>query len=62
MGSGHRLRLRVLRSPTDNWTWQLGELFRVGRIEAVFIRGPYGIQSGWSTYQQGRSEQIQDVR
>jgi hypothetical protein len=50
-----------------NWTWQLGELFRVEkgqirRIEAVFIRGPYGIPSGWSTYEQGRSEQIQDVR
>lgn len=50
-----------------NWTWQLGELFKVEnglirRIEAVFIRGPYGINSGWSTYEQGMSERIQDVR
>ena len=50
-----------------NWTWQLGELFRVekgqiSRIEAIFIRGPYGICSGWSTYEQCRSEQPQDVR
>lgn len=50
-----------------NWTWQLGELFRIEkglirRIEAIFIRGPYGINSGWSTYEQGRSEEIQDVR
>jgi hypothetical protein len=50
-----------------NWTWQLGELFKVEegqirRIEAVFIRAPYGITSGWSTYEQGRSEDVQDVR
>jgi hypothetical protein len=50
-----------------NWTWQLGELFKIEgekirRIEAIFIRGPYGINSGWSTYEQTRSEQIQDIR
>ena len=50
-----------------NWTWQLGELFKIendkiSRIEAIFIRGPYGICSGWSTYEQCRSEEIQDVR
>jgi hypothetical protein len=50
-----------------NWTWQLGELFkiendRIRRIEAIFIRGSYGICSGWSTYEQCRSEDIQDVR
>ncbi|KRA82743.1 hypothetical protein ASD76_01230 [Altererythrobacter sp. Root672] len=50
-----------------NWTWQLGELFKIdgeniSRVEAIFIRGPYGIDAGWSTYEQGRSEQIQDVR
>jgi hypothetical protein len=50
-----------------NWTWQLGELFKIennkiSRIEAIFIRGPYGMCSGWSTYEQCRSEDIQDVR
>lgn len=50
-----------------NWTWQLGELFKIEgenirRIEAIFIRGPYGMCSGWSTYEQCRSERIQDVR
>jgi hypothetical protein len=50
-----------------NWTWQLGELFKVEngeftRIEAIFIRGPYGICSGWSTYELCRSEEPQDVR
>jgi hypothetical protein len=50
-----------------NWTWELGELFRIEnnqirRIEAIFIRGPYGVCSGWSTYEQCRSEEIHDVR
>jgi len=50
-----------------NWSWQLGELFKVekgliSRIEAIFIRGPYGICSGWSTYEQCRSEEPQDER
>jgi hypothetical protein len=50
-----------------NWTWQLGELFKIQdgkirRIEAIFQRAPYGINSGWSTYEQGMSDQPQIVR
>lgn len=50
-----------------NWTWQLGELFKIEkgnirRIEAVFHRSPYGMNSGWSTYEQGMSEEIQSIR
>jgi hypothetical protein len=50
-----------------NWTWQLAELFKIEkgnirRIEAVFHRCPYGMNSGWSTYEQGMSDQIQSVR
>ena len=50
-----------------NWTWQLAELFRIEkgnirRIEAVFHRCPYGMNSGWSTYEQGMSEEIQSIR
>jgi hypothetical protein len=50
-----------------NWTWQLAELFKVEngqirRIEAVFLRGPFGINSGWSTYEQGMSEEPQSIR
>lgn len=50
-----------------NWTWQLAELFRIEkgqirRIEAVFHRAPYGINSGWSTYEQGMSEEYQSIR
>jgi hypothetical protein len=50
-----------------NWTWQLAELFKIEagqirRIEAVFHRAPYGIASGWSTFEQAMSESIQSVR
>lgn len=50
-----------------NWTWQLAELFKIEngqirRIEAVFLRGAYGINSGWSTYQQGMSEEPQSIK
>jgi hypothetical protein len=50
-----------------NWTWQLAELFKIengkiSRIEAIFHQAPYGIPSGWSTYEQSISDDIQDVR
>jgi len=52
---------------TLNWTWQLAELFKIEkgnirRIEAIFHRSPYGMNSGWSTYEQGMSDQIQSIR
>lgn len=50
-----------------NWTWQLAELFKIedgliSRIEAIFHQAPYGTPSGWSTYRQSISDDIQDVR
>lgn len=50
-----------------NWTWQLAELFKIEkgnirRIEAVFDRCPFGMNSGWSTYEQGMSEEMQSIR
>ena len=50
-----------------NWTWQLAELFKIEgenirRIEAVFHRCPYGMNAGWSTYEQGMSEDLQSIR
>jgi hypothetical protein len=52
---------------TMNWTWEIAELFKVEdgnirRIEALFHRCPYGMNSGWSTYEQGMSDQIQSIR
>ena len=50
-----------------NWTWQMAELFKIEgenirRIEAIFQRCPYGMNSGWSTYEQGMSEELQSIR
>ena len=50
-----------------NWTWQVAELFKIEkgnirRIEAMFQRCPYGMNSGWSTYEQGISDSIQSIR
>ena len=49
-----------------NWTWEVSELFKIEnglirRIEAAFLRCPYGMNSGWSTYQQTMSEEIQSI-
>ena len=50
-----------------NWTWQMAELFKIEgenirRIEAIFHRCPYGLNSGWSTFEQTMSEERQSVR
>jgi hypothetical protein len=50
-----------------NWTWQLAEVFKIEkgkirRVEAVFQQAPFGIPSGWSTYQQSIGEEIQSIR
>ncbi len=50
-----------------NWTRQLAELFKIekgkiARIEAIFHQAPYGIPSGWSSYEASISDAIQDVR
>ncbi|MGD8808864.1 MAG: hypothetical protein PVG24_04625 [Gammaproteobacteria bacterium] len=50
-----------------NWTWQLAEIFkidngRIARVEAIFHQAPFGISSGWSTFEQSISEEIQNVR
>jgi hypothetical protein len=57
----------VVTGPTEPWTWQQAELFKIEkgkirRIEAVLHRCPYGMNSGWSTYEQGMSDRIQSVR
>jgi len=57
----------VVAGPTEPWTWQQAELFKIEkgnirRIEAVLQRCPYGMNSGWSTYEQGLSEEIQNIK
>ena len=51
-----------------NWTWQLAELFKIDadgniqRIEAIFHQAPFGISSGWSSFEDSISEEIQSIR
>ena len=52
--------------PTRPWTWELGEMFKIEkgkihRIEAVLTESPYGMQSGWSTSDDGMSDRARDV-
>lgn len=57
---------QVVAGPVQPWTWEIAELFKVQggqihRIQAVLQRSPYGMNSGWSTWQQGMSDQARDV-
>ncbi len=52
--------------PVQPWTWYIAELFKITdgkirRIEATLDRVPYGMLSGWSSYEDGMSDKIQDV-
>ncbi|MDY6981849.1 MAG: hypothetical protein SV422_02055 [Pseudomonadota bacterium] len=56
----------VTAGPVQPWTWQIAELFKVQnnqitRIEAILARSPYGMNSGWSTWEEGMSDEMRDV-
>ncbi|HTY48578.1 MAG TPA: hypothetical protein VMB48_02675 [Steroidobacteraceae bacterium] len=56
----------VVAGPVQPWTWEIAELFKVQggkihRIQALLQRSPYGMNSGWSTWLQGMSDQARDV-
>ena len=56
----------VTAGPVQPWTWQIAELFRIEnnkirKIEAILERSPYGMNSGWSSWEDGMSDRIQDV-
>jgi hypothetical protein len=56
----------VTAGPVQPWTWQIAELFKVEnnqirRIEAILARSPYGMNSGWSTWEEGMSDAMRDV-
>ncbi len=56
----------VTSGPTQPWTWELAELFKIEKgkirkIEAILHRSPYGMISGWSTWDQGMSDAMRDV-
>lgn len=57
---------QVTAGPVQPWTWGIAELFKVydgqiHEIEAILERVPYGMNSGWSTWEQGMSDELQDV-
>lgn len=54
----------VTAGPTEPWTWHIAELFRIERglirqVEAILERAPYGMPSGWSSWEDGMSDKIQ---
>ena len=54
----------VVAGPLQPWTWQIAELFKVENgllheIEAVLDRVPYGMPSGWSSWDDAMSDKIQ---
>ena len=56
----------VTAGPTTPWTWELAEMFKlekgkIRRIEAVLDRSPYGMDSGWSSREDGLSDRARDV-
>lgn len=56
----------LVSGPAEPWTWQVAELFKVEkekirRIEAIALRCPYGMNSGWSSYEDGLSDKIQII-
>jgi hypothetical protein len=55
----------VTAGPAQPWTWQIAELFRIEngkirQIEAILERSPYGMNSGWSSYEDGMSDRARD--
>ena len=51
----------VTAGPTNPWTWEMAEAFKVEngkirRIQAIFHRCEYGMNSGWSSWEDGMSD------
>ena len=51
----------VTAGPTTPWTWELAEMFKIEkgkirRIEAILERAPYGMGSGWSSWEDQLSD------
>jgi hypothetical protein len=50
----------VASGPSIPWTWQIAEVFKIergliGPVESVLHQVPYGMGSGWSTWQEAMS-------
>ncbi len=56
----------VTAGPKEPWTWEIAEAFRIeqGKIRqimAIMERVPYGMNSGWSTWEEGMSSEGRDA-
>jgi hypothetical protein len=56
----------VSGGPTRPFTWEIAEMFKVEknqirRIEAILQESPYGMNSGWSSWEDGLSDKGRDV-
>ncbi|HEV7715623.1 MAG TPA: hypothetical protein VGO53_08500 [Steroidobacteraceae bacterium] len=56
----------VTAGPKQPWTWELAEAFkidggRIHQITAIMERVPYGMNSGWSTWEEGLSSKARDA-
>jgi hypothetical protein len=56
----------VTAGPKQPWTWEIAEAFRIERgkihqIVAIMERVPYGMTSGWSSWQEGMSSEGRDA-
>jgi len=57
---------KVAAGPVQPWSWEITELFRIEKgkirqIEAIMERSPYGMNSGWSAWEDGLSSRPRDV-
>jgi hypothetical protein len=57
---------QVTAGPAQPWTWYIAELFKIEnsqlrQIEATLERVPYGMTSGWSSWEDGMSDRARDV-
>jgi hypothetical protein len=56
----------VTAGPKQPWTWEIAEVFHIERgqihqIQAIMERVPYGMNSGWSTWEEGMSSDGRDA-
>jgi hypothetical protein len=58
---------KVVSGPAIPWTWQIAEVFKIergliGPVESVLHQVPYGMGSGWSSWEEAMSSRPRDVR
>ena len=56
----------IVAGPVQPHTWEIAEVFKlekgmITKIDAFLQKSPYGMNSGWSTWEQGMSDQVRDV-